>query len=49
MTTDPKEYTIETIKHKSGKRITEVLNRYWKLTQKKSEDIVETAKKIFKA
>jgi hypothetical protein len=40
---DPKEYTLDTIRTASGKRITSVLKRYWiyKNKKKKKEDIVD--------
>lgn len=46
---DPKQYTIQTIRYGSKKRIAKVLLRYWKLKDKiKTDEIYENAKKIFK-
>lgn len=44
-----KEYIMTYWKVSSGKKITEMLNRYWELTKKETEEkLIKTAKKVFK-
>jgi hypothetical protein len=42
---DKKEYILKSWKVSNGKRITEMLKRYWKLN--KIDDMLAEAKKIF--
>ena len=49
-TTDPKKYTLQTLRSGNGKRITAVLKRYWaskNYYRKQKKDIVVVAKQIF--
>ena len=46
---DPKKYTVQTINTASGKRITEVLKRYWNITGEKKDDAADLVKRIFGA
>ena len=43
---EQKKYIIKTWKLSSGKRITQMLNKYWE-TDKNDGDIIATAKQIF--
>ena len=42
-----KQYILKHFKLSSGKKITEMLKRYWSNNKNSAPDIVETAKKIF--
>ena len=43
---EQKEWILKRMKVSSGKRITQMLNKYWK-TDKNDGDIIATAKQIF--